>query len=121
MSMGQVESTAIQPALPRACDRWAAFVYRHRRLFFILLAVAYLISFNGQWRIEPDSALYLSLARNLAEGKGYTYLGAPHHLAYPGLPAVFAVLMKICGARAMWPEDLAMLVFATAALILTFE
>ncbi len=122
MTSGQADLQATQSPPPlRAADRWAAFVYRWRIHFFILLAIAYLVSFNGQWRIEPDSALYLSLGRNLAEGKGYTYLGAPHHLAYPGLPGVFAVLMKIFGSRVIWPEDVVMLLFAAAALVLTFK
>ena len=61
-----------------------AWIDQHRRQLFLCLAALYLLGFNGQWQIEPDSALYLTLARNLARGLGYTYHGAPQNLAFPG-------------------------------------
>src|SRR5688572_28825078 len=76
----------------RACDRVLAWVDQHRYKLYAALVVFYLLGFNGQWRPEPDSALYLTIGRNLALGAGYTYHGAPHRLVFPGLPWLFAAL-----------------------------
>lgn len=69
---------------------------RHRRKLFLILVVYYLAGFNAQWRVEPDSALYLSVGRNLAEGRGFTYNDEPHRLAFPGAPLLFAGVFKLC-------------------------
>jgi len=70
---------------------------RYRRWAIGLLLLVYLAGFNGQWRPEPDSALYLALARNVADGQGYTYHDKPHHLAYPGWPYLIAGAIKVFG------------------------
>jgi type VI protein secretion system component VasF len=67
-------------------DRVLAWADAHRRKLLAVVILLYALGFNGQWRMEPDSALYLTIGRNLAEGRGYTYHGAHHHLAYPGPP-----------------------------------
>src|SRR4051794_2931002 len=61
-------------ALPTA-DRLLIYVDRLRYwlLGFTLLALC--AGFNGQWRPEPDSALYLTIGRSLATGHGYSYMG----------------------------------------------
>src|ERR1700687_1617518 len=59
-------SPAIRPAL--LSDRILLTADRHRRNLFVLLFAVYLLGFSGQWRLEPDSALYLTIGRNLATG-----------------------------------------------------
>jgi 4-amino-4-deoxy-L-arabinose transferase-like glycosyltransferase len=49
------------------------------------------------WKPTWDSAIYLSLARALVEGEGYRYMGHPHTLHPPGLPALLAALMAAAG------------------------
>src|SRR5688572_22467258 len=45
--------------------RWAlGFVDVHRRKLFVLILALYLLAFNGQWRLDADSALYLTIGRN---------------------------------------------------------
>ena len=105
----------------RFVDWFLNFTYRHRRLGFFAVLGLYLIGFNGQWRIEPDAALYLTLGRNLAQGRGYTYLWKPHHLAYPGLPWMIAGTLKIFGTEHFWPAHLLMLLIAFAALALVYR
>src|SRR5439155_1656852 len=63
--------------------------------------------------------LYLTIGRNLALGKGYTYHGLPHSLAYPGMPWLFAGLFKVFGTGTLLPADVVMLgcAFATLALV----
>ena len=79
--------------------RWTCwfenFIEKYRLPLYFLIVGFYLLSFNGLWRLGPDSALYLSVASNLAHNLGYTYQGEPHRLAYPGLPYLIAGLMRI--------------------------
>ena len=84
-------------------DKLLNWVDVHRRKLLAALLVLYALGFNGQWRMEPDSALYLTIGRNLAEGRGYTYHGEHHHLAYPGLPWLFAANFKLFGAGTLLP------------------
>jgi hypothetical protein len=86
-----------------------------------LLGGIYLLSFNGLWRAEPDSALYLCVARNLAGGQGYTYHGSIETLAYPGLPVLLAATFKVFGSETLWPANLMMLVMGMIALALTYR
>ncbi|MBM4326237.1 MAG: glycosyltransferase family 39 protein [Deltaproteobacteria bacterium] len=59
----------------------------------------FLLIINGSWTATPDSALYLSLARSLASGRGYMFNGEPHTLVPPGFAAVLA------GASALFGES----------------
>ena len=105
-------------ALP---DRVLAFVDAHRRILFAGLVLLYALGFNGQWRVERDSALYLTLGRNLAEGQGYTYQGQPHHLAMFGLPLILAGVFKVFGPEQIWPALALMLLIGFATLGLTYR
>jgi hypothetical protein len=98
-----------------------AFVDAHRRVLLFGVLALYLLGFNGQWRLEPDSALYLTIGRNLAEYRGYTYHGVSHHLAYPGLPWLLAGLFKAFGSGSLLPAHVALLLFGFAALALTYR
>ena len=72
--------SVIRPA-PAWSDVVLAWADRYRRWVFLSLLLVYAGGFNPQWRPEPDSALYLSIGRNLVEGKGYTFHGKAHRLA----------------------------------------
>jgi hypothetical protein len=93
----------------------------HRLKLFVAVLALYLLAFNGQWRVDADSALYLTLGRNLAERRGYTYHGLPHSLAYPGMPWLFAGLFKLFGTRTIVPADVVMLACALATLALVYR
>ena len=97
------------------------WVDRHRVKLFIVVGLLYLLAFNGRWRLDADSALYLTIGRNLAEGRGYTYHGLPHSLAYPGMPWLFAGLFKVFGTDTVLPADVVMLACALATLALTYR
>ena len=110
-----------QPSAAMLSDRVLALADRHRRKLFVALLFMYLLGFNAQWRVEPDSALYLTVGRNLAEGHGYTYHGQPHHLAYPGLPLLFSGIFKLFGSRTLVPSLVVMLLLGAATLALTYR
>ena len=105
----------------RWSDQFSRLVDRHRRLCFALLGATYLLAFNGQWLMGPDSALYLSVGRNIVLGRGYTYLGLPHQLVYPGLPYALAVLFKIFGTHAIAAADAMILLCGWATIVLTYR
>jgi hypothetical protein len=101
--------------------RLLAWADGHRRAILFLVPALYLLAFNGQWRLDADSALYLTIGRNLAEGRGYTYHGQHHTLAYPGMPWLFAGLFKAFGADTVWPHDVVMLACGLATLGLVYR
>ncbi len=63
----------------------------------IAVVALYLLSVMPIWRPTPDSALYLSLARSLADGDGYLFNGKFHGIVTPGLPMILAALRLACG------------------------
>jgi 4-amino-4-deoxy-L-arabinose transferase-like glycosyltransferase len=58
----------------------------------IALSVVYALSVNNQWAISPDGALYLTLGRSLAEGRGMEFNGAQ----WWGIPPVLPLLIAAC-------------------------
>lgn len=109
-----------QSALPLSA-RVLALAERHRYKLLVALVFIYLLGFNAQWRIEPDSALYLTIGRNLAEGHGYSYHEQRHHLAFPGLPLLFSVVFKLFGTGSPAPLLVVMLLVGAATLALTYR
>lgn len=86
--------------------RW---IVRNRWVIAVLVAGLWLLSFNGQWRIGQDSAIYRGVARNIIEGHGYTLNDRAHDLAYPGLPLLLAGTAVLFGEH---PLPAVLIVFA---------
>ena len=105
----------------RLSDKVLEIVDRHRHVLFLALFGMYALGFNGQWRVERDSALYLTLARNLSQGLGYSYRGIPHHLAYPGLPLLFAGVFRLLHTQSVVPLLVLMMLLAWAGLGLSYR
>ena len=60
----------------------------------LAVVALYALALNPYWRYQRDSAAYLTLARSLLEGRGYT--GSP--VAYPpGFPLMLAAIGKVSG------------------------
>ena len=120
--MEESASAAPDPADTTApSSRLLAWADRHRRWLFGFVALLYLAGFNGQWRVSPDSALYASLGRNLAEGRGYTYLGEHHKWVEPALPYLIGYGFRVFGPDAFWPTMMVLLLSAFAALALFYR
>lgn len=97
------------------------FSFRHRKAVALGIVLFYVLSFNGLWRIGPDSGLYLSLGRSIARGEGYTYHGAPHLLGYPGLPYLIAGAMTISERHAVAIVDGMMLLMGLGSIYLAWQ
>ena len=122
---GSAETSTVVTAGPHE-ERWSEIflqgVDHRRRLLLGILLAFYLVGFNGKWHMgSPDSGLYLSLGRNLATGKGYTYQGQPHDLVYPGLPWALELVYRTFGpSHYIAAADGLILLFGLASLALTF-
>ena len=104
MDSGTSSSLSIAPARSGAmfCQTILWLADRLRKPLFVAIAAAYLLGFNGQWRMGPDSGLYLNLARSLASGNGYTYHGIRQETVYPGFPLALAAEQIVRRLPADW-------------------
>jgi hypothetical protein len=93
-------------------------IVRYRKVFFIGIALLYIISFNGRWRIGLDSSIYRGLGHHLATGRGYTFGASAAHQVYPGLPIVLAGIERYISASVFFPVVPVLFVLACAVLTL---
>lgn len=63
----------------------------------LLVVLMQLAALNGHWWFQRDSALYMSLARSLAETGRYAFNYRVHTYALPGLPAMLAPIYATLG------------------------
>ncbi len=94
---------------------------RYRALALVLVLLTYCAGFSGQWRPEPDAALYVALGRSLADGKGYVYHDKPHHLAYPGWPWALSGIFRLSGSHGMLIAHVAVFAMGLASLALMYR
>jgi hypothetical protein len=102
---------------------------QYRYLWFAVVALFLLCSFNGQWQIGPDSAAFRQIGHQLATTGRYYFrddvpgLSEYHNkqgTIYPGLPLVLAGLEKLFGTGPLAPLVL-MQVMAAITLVLTYR
>ena len=62
-----------------------------------LTTFLYLFVVVPYWKPTWDSATYISLARALVQGDGYTYMGYPHLKYPPGFPLLLAPIELVFG------------------------
>ncbi|MBX3390541.1 MAG: hypothetical protein KF691_13915 [Phycisphaeraceae bacterium] len=67
-------------------------VDRSRRWLLLAAAALALASFSPHWRITPDSAVFLGIARNLAAGRGFTFNGETVTSVNAGFPYLLALV-----------------------------
>ena len=90
-----------QPPLPcPVLDEPQGDLRRLRRVrigILVLVGLLYVAGVGPKWWPTKDSALYLTLARNLAEGHGYVVDGQPCNFGSPGLPWLLAPVYAAFG------------------------
>lgn len=125
MSQNHGFSTSSTPSaepLPRDFITFAEQVAdRWRYVTFLLLVLFYLIGYNTGWRMQPDSAFYLEIGRNIQQGQGFTYHGEINRLAYPGLPRLLAVFHAWFPDSVIPAANVLMLVLSLVALAATYR
>ena len=102
-----------------------------RTALLCLLALALLAAgMTNCWRIQPDSALYIGIAKSLAAGKGYTFSGRVQYSIPPVAPFYYSLAFSsgrlpagpALARRFLWPNVLSSVVtlsgFVAAILLL---
>ena len=90
---------------------------RTRYAWFAGLGGLYLAGFSGQWRVTPDSAIHLGLARSIVEGNGFADATGREAMVNPGLAYTLATV----GGSPGFAVQAVMLAFAAAVLLLTWR
>ncbi|MBS0189835.1 MAG: hypothetical protein U0573_13370 [Phycisphaerales bacterium] len=75
-----------------AAEQVLAWIDARRWWLFALAAIIHMCSFNGQWHIVPDSAVFLGISENLVQGRGFMNNGEPVTNIQPGFPFVLAAV-----------------------------
>jgi len=95
-------------------QRW---IVKLRWPIFALVGFILVSAHNGYWRLGRDSALYRSVADNLASGRGYTFRGQREHHIYPGLPYLLAGIDKTFGHQDPIQPRAALLIMLVISLL----
>jgi len=102
---------------------WLSSFPPHRRHLFLAggsILLVYAAGVTGRWWPTPDSALYLGLARSLANGEGLRFNGEVHGLVTPGLPLILAGIRVLFG-DGFWAPNLFIALCALGTLALTYR
>ncbi|MFO8006875.1 MAG: glycosyltransferase family 39 protein, partial [Candidatus Brocadiia bacterium] len=101
-STSTMDDTRTDGATPRdTAERNGTFTKRFLVLLFVSAVLLHAAGLNGKWRFQRDSAIYLSLARSMVEGRGYVHNGEFHTRYSPGLPATLAAVGSATGMPEM--------------------
>src|SRR5688572_28217251 len=93
---------------------------RQRAIWFGIVALLFLLAFNGEWRVGRDSAIYRGLAHHLATGRGYTFGIFGSKTVYPGYPLLLAGIEKVFGRGALVPL-IVTLALTAASMVMTYR
>ena len=93
---------------------------KHRIYIALGLVAIYLVGITNTWWPTPDSSLYLTLARNMGQGNGYTFNGQVCNTVTPGFPAILMVLQWIAGENNYWAPQLFTVLCGLGTLWLSF-
>lgn len=85
-----------------------------------MIAALFIAGFNGQWRIGPDSAVHVTVARSLADGNGYTHPTGLQDTINPGLAYLTAATFDLFGTKRFIAIDAVMLLCSVVVLTLTY-
>ena len=103
-----LESPPVPAPAPRAMLIDASSRQWNDRVVFPVLIAVLLVLYgllqNPYWVPAGDSELYVSAARSIAQGEGYTFLGQPVAISPPGWSAMMAAVMKT--TPYVWPLKL---------------
>lgn len=80
-----------------ASDQFLRFIDAKRWWLFAIAVLLHAASFNGLWHIVPDSAVFLSISRNIAEGHGFVSNEETVANVSPGFPYLLAAIRNTGG------------------------
>lgn len=103
-----------------AADQFLHAVDRRRRWILAAAAILLLASFSTHWRITPDSAVFLGIARNLAHGRGFTFNEQIVTTVNPAFPYLLTLLRRLPIDSVIASNALVMF-FGFASLVLVYR
>jgi len=71
--------------------------WRYLAAVLLTAALAYGLGVSPHWRISQDSARYLTMAHQVADGRPYEFSGISQRGIPPGLPYYHAIVFKLTG------------------------
>jgi 4-amino-4-deoxy-L-arabinose transferase-like glycosyltransferase len=77
----------------------------------LALVVLYGLAVNGYWAMRPDSGVYMTLGRSVAEGRGMEFCGRQSWGYPPLVPFLIAGCRWLAGSHAMWLINAVMSLF----------
>ena len=86
-----------------------------------MLGIVGSASIRDVWTIDPDAAAYVTLARNMASGDGYSLDAVPHGKYPPGLPTLLAGVISVAGPEAYRAFHLVLVAALLIAIVGTFR
>lgn len=101
-------------------DALAAWLDDRRWWIWGLILLIYLAGFNGQWRVNPDTAMHAVVGRNLAEGRGYSHPLDHQQTINPGTAVLIAGTYGLFGSNDFLATHLLMLGLGLGALGLVY-
>ncbi|MBS0188472.1 MAG: hypothetical protein JSS51_10405 [Planctomycetes bacterium] len=102
-----------------AAELILAWFDRHRVWLLAFAGLLVVAAFSTAWRVTPDSALFLGLARNLALGRGFTFNEQIVSTVNPGFPHLLAILFR-AGGDPIAVANAFILLTSLASLVLVF-
>lgn len=102
-----------------AADQILHAVDSYRRWLLAFAAILLFASFSPHWRITPDSALFMGIARNLDEGRGFTFNEQVVTSVNAGFPYLLASARSVA-ADPIIVGNLLMMVTGMASLVLVY-
>jgi len=85
----------------------------------IVLSIIYLYTLDNYWKPFWDSAIYICLAKSIAAGNGYHYMGLPH-AKYPFIfPLMLSPIISVCGLNFLLMR-LLIIILAIASFYITY-
>lgn len=102
-----------------AADQFLRAVDAYRRWLLAAAAILLLASFSPYWRITPDSALFMGVARNLVQGRGFTFNEQTATSINAGFPYLLAAIRPLASDPII-AGNVLMLTLGLASLVLVY-
>ena len=97
---------------------------KNKKILYVLICIIILLLYAGlikdYWTPEPDSAYFISIARSISRGDGFTHLGYTVHKVPPGFPLMLVPIILLKGINFLYMNILIILCALASFLVIYF-